>query len=491
MVILAVAVAFFIVEKIFFPPIDPEPAIVVLPFEGIDLPLESENLPDTFAEGIYTSLARVPQLVVSAWPTVNRLAEEGMDADEIVETLNAANSLRGTIEVTGNRVDITARIIATESNRTIWEKTLSGTTSDFFDIHNEIVAAVVERLQLGAVGTLYKSRPANPDAQRLVMQAWSTLNRVNMQDRGKIAAALLRQALEIDPDYVPALNLLSYATFRQVGEGTTTPDDAEIIYKEIQERVAAVDHEDGLQNAYNAWGLFWDDDEPAHSNQHLQIALRTGLNDGEALRLLAGFARRTGNGEAAVWFGERAVAIDPTCENCVWQKTENLFYAGRFEKAIAAKKQFQAFGGGGFGNHAYMLLRLGQPQAALDLISESAADPEYWYATRAMAHHALGDTDKFEVNIASLAQQENWGAQMDLAMVYAFTGNLDLAFAALETVLRMGGPLQYEIFLPQWDNLRDDLRWTEIRERAGMPEQKVGVLDFSPVLRFSQQSSEL
>ena len=384
---------------------------------------------------------------------------------------------------------MTARLVHTDSGRTIWQDSFEGTAAEIFEFQYAVVAAVVEKLQLGATGGIYKARPVHPEAHRLTLQAWSALMRANLENNNSIAAELLREALALDPDYIPALNAWSFATYRLVGEGLIDPDDGEAIYKDVQERAIAIDPEDGEQNVYNAWGLFWNDNEPAHANQHLQIALRTGLNQPQALRGLAGFARRTGNADAAIWFGERAVAIDPTCENCVWQTTENLFYAGRFEEAIAAKKRFQVFGGGGFANHAYMLLRLGQPDAALEMIVDrESEDPAAWLGLKAMAYHALGDTEKFAEIIAALEGQKNWNAQMQLAEVYAFAMDIDLAFEALDTSLEMGGGgfLVWHVFLPQWDNLHDDPRWTEFRQKLGMSEKTLAVLDFSPVLKYER-----
>jgi MFS family permease len=83
MVILAAAVAFFIVENILERPIDVEPTISVLPFTGIGSDAELEYLLAGVAEGIHTSLARIPELVVSAWPTVVKLRSDGLDAVEI------------------------------------------------------------------------------------------------------------------------------------------------------------------------------------------------------------------------------------------------------------------------------------------------------------------------------------------------------------------------------------------------------------------------
>ena len=439
MVILAVAVAFFIVENLLDEDFEIEPAIVVLPFEGIDLGPESEHLPEAIAEGVYTSLARIPQLVVSAWPTVIRLADDGLGPDEIVDKLKAANIMSGLIEVSDGRLKLTVSIVETRTRRTIWQDSFNGTTSNLFEFQYEIVAAAAENLQLGATGVLYRPPEVDPEVSRLTWQAWSALLRSNMPNQTTVAIELLERAFAIDPDYPFTLLMLGIADyFDALAEGLSQ-EDANAVYQEFEERAFAIDPENGLLNAYAAWRIFWDDGYPGHANHHLQVALRTGLNDPEVLRLLAGFARRTGNSEAAVWVGERAVAIEPTCENCIWQSTENLFYARRYEEAIEGKKHFQGFGSGGYANHAYMLIVMGESTEALELLEGKSERDVLIAPLEAMAYHALGETEKSAEIIAEMERMEGWRARSLLAEVHAFTGDFDRAFAALEESVERGG----------------------------------------------------
>lgn len=486
LVILAIAVVFFIVENILDEDFEIEPAIVVLPFQGKELGPESEHLPEAIAEGVYTSLARIPQLVVSAWPTVIRLADDGQDADEIVDTLNAANFMQGLIEISGDRLELTVSVVETKSGQTIWQDSYEGTIAELFEFQYEIVAAAAENLQLGATGVLYRPPEVDPEVSRLTWQAWSALLRSNMPNKTTVAIELLERAFAIDPNYPFTLLMLGTAYyFEALAEGMSQ-EDANAVYQEFEERAFAIDPENGLLNAYAAWRIFWDDEYPGHANHHLQVALRTGLNDPEVLRLLAGIARRTGNSDAAVWAGERAVAIDPTCENCIWQSTENLFYARRYEEAIEGKKHFQGFGSGGYANHAYMLIVMGEPAEALELLQGKSERDVLIAPLEAMAYHALGETEKSAEIIAELERMEGSRARSFLAEVYAFTGDFDRAFAALEESVELGGRLKRNLFLPHWDNLRDDPRWTALRERLGMSEEKLGMLDFSPVLKYEQ-----
>jgi len=479
MILLAAAVTFFVVERILDRPIDVAPAIAVLPFEGPNSVAEPDDLSTAVAEGVHASLARIPEIVVSAWPAAVELRREGLDAPGIAKKLRAPNFLTGTVKRSGDRIRISTRLVATDSGRSIWTKTHDGSLSDVFDIQDEIAAAIMSSLGVGPAGALPKIQRTNPETHQLTIQAWSMLNRIDQENATTISAELLDKALALDPDYVSALNALTFLTFHQEMAGAVPPDEAAMIYRDVQERILAIDPDNGTANIYLAWDLVWDRAEFAHANQHLQIALRTGLNDPEVLRTLTGLARRTGHFDAAIRFGRRAMEVNPTCENCQWQQTENLFYAGRFAEAIEAKSRIRMLGGGAY-HFAIMLIWNGEPDAALEVIEESGS-PDQIAAIRAMAYHLLDDAEKSEEYISALRQMEGFGPQLNLAQVYALGGDIDSAFEVLENEAQMGDALRSQLFLPQWDSLRNDPRWSKLRDRHGMAEKSLSVLDFSSV----------
>jgi TolB-like protein/tetratricopeptide (TPR) repeat protein len=483
MVILAIAVTYFIVENYLERPIDVEPTVAVIPFVGAGLDTELAFLSTSVPEGVHRSLARVPELVVSTWATASELSDDGLDAREIAEKLKAPSVLEGTLQATGANVRFDVRLTETKSGRAIWRESYEGTIADVFSIQDQITVGVLTGLHVRSTGLIPRVQRTNPETYRLTQQAWTIVNRESGPGNfGTLAREILEDALALDPHYIPALNALSYAAFNQTRDGTISKADGEAIYAYIQERVLASDPDDGVANVWLAWELFWEQKEPAHANQHLQIALRTGLNHQETLRMMAGFARRTGHVEAAVRFGERALAVDPTCENCMWQHSENLFYAGRFEEAIREKKRLQGIVRGGYYNHAVMLLKRGEPQEALEVVAEPARR-EQSPGILAMAYHVLGDEEGFTKAMAILEKLEGDHPHSTLAEVYTFTGDTDLAFESLEQSIEQGEQLQYNLFLPQWDGLRNDPRWTNLRERLDMADQQISALDFSPILR--------
>jgi TolB-like protein/tetratricopeptide (TPR) repeat protein len=485
MVILALAVAFFIVENILERPVVVEPTVAVLAFESGGLEPEFEYLSTSIPEGVHASISRVPELVVSFWPTVVKLRGEGLSSVEIAEKLAAPNYLDGTVQVVGDRIRIEARLIATASGRTIWAENYDGALQDIFVIQDEIAASALTNLQVGVSGPLWRSQRTNPETYRLTIQAWSVLNRVNQPNQSAIVQALLDKALVLDPNYLPAINALSMAAYRKRLDGEISEEDADLIVRDAQERVLASDPENGLSNVFLVWSTLFEDREFAHSNNHLQVALRTGLNDVETLRILSGFARRTGNVDAAIRLIDRALAVDPTCENCQWQQTENLFYARRFAEAIEAKKRYQMLGGGGYYNHGMMLLLSGEPELALEVFASSDQDGQK-AAIQAMAYHALGDAEMASKNIAILEGMDGSYPLQVLAEVYAFRGDVDRAFEMLEKAVAMGGSVEHNLFMPQWEPLRSDPRWAALREQLDMSEGQLSLLDFSRILGQAQ-----
>ena len=94
---------------------------------------------------------------------------------EIAEKLEAPNLLEGTVQKAGNRVRVTARLIAVASKTTLWSQTYDRTLDDIFAIQDEIAADVVSNLQVELLGEVPKSQRTNPEAHQLTTQAWDLL----------------------------------------------------------------------------------------------------------------------------------------------------------------------------------------------------------------------------------------------------------------------------------------------------------------------------
>ena len=486
MLILALAVTFFLVDRILHRDAGIVPAIAVLPFESLSTNPEHQYFSIGVPQNVHGLLARIPSLTVSAWSTAMDLRRQGLATTEIAGTLKVPNLLEGTVQTAGDRIRVTARLVAVASNTTLWSQTYERTFDDVFTIQDEIAADVVSNLRIRLLGDVLKSQRTNPETQRLTTQAWSLLHSaLGPASSAAAALELLDQALEHDPNYVQALIAKSFAQFNLMLDGKMTRREVELAWQDIRIRVLEADPEHGLFNAYLAWDSVFEYQDFVLANQQLQLALQHGLNDLEALRVLESIARRTGNTDAALVLGQRSQAIDPTCTRCMWQYTESLFYAGRYEESIAAKKRLQLLSqqAGGYFHRAMSHLLLGDYETALALTqtAESWDDSLQKASIASMASWSLGDATIYEAELAELRRSDSPQGLGLTAQVFAWAGEADLAFEWIERAIAAGEPFHHDLLLAVWENLRGDPRWDALRERLDWTDEQLSVLDFSAI----------
>src|SRR2546429_7402521 len=91
---------------------EPAPAIAVLPFANMSGDKEQEYFSDGLAEEIINALVRVPGLKVIARTSAFAFKGQNIDIRKIAETLGVANILEGSVRRSGNRIRVTAQLIA-------------------------------------------------------------------------------------------------------------------------------------------------------------------------------------------------------------------------------------------------------------------------------------------------------------------------------------------------------------------------------------------
>ena len=206
------------------------------------------------------------------------------------------------------------------------------------------------------------------------------------------------------------------------------------------------------------------------------------------------FAYRLGRPEEAIKILERCRALDPFFGRCSWQLALAYLWAGQYEKAEAIIREDEdTIIRGNYYLVLAMLLQ-GKPEQAL-------ADWEFGIddgpnaqrpATRAMILHDLGRGDELEGVLEELdtAAQSGlpWSAYYT-AEAYAWMGDTDTAFewldraaAADEWFGQQGWQYRRRALIPVLQKLHDDPRWDALRERMGMPEERLAAIEFAATI---------
>ena len=193
------------------------PSLAVLPFTQVGDAGQYASLSDALPHELIADLSRLRWLFVTARGSSFRFREADTDVREIGRLLGVQYVLAGSVEVTGRRLAVTAKLSDTVEGGVIW--------GDHFDGKVDAVHAVREEIRSRTLAALEIAIPAHEAtlARRMPVEdldAWSAYHvglqhmyRFNRTDNAA-AARMFRRATELDPLFARAHAALSFTHFQ-------------------------------------------------------------------------------------------------------------------------------------------------------------------------------------------------------------------------------------------------------------------------------------
>ena len=177
------------------------PSIAVLPFANMSGDKENEYFSDGLAEEIINALAQIPDLKVIARTSAFAFKDKQEDVRRIAETLGVANVLEGSVRRAGNRVRVTAQLIAAADGSHLWSNRYDREMTDVFAIQDEIAQAIAGALQvkLAAPGTRVRHTPTLP-AYEALLRGRHHLFRFTLESVAR-GIECFEQSIALDADY--------------------------------------------------------------------------------------------------------------------------------------------------------------------------------------------------------------------------------------------------------------------------------------------------
>ncbi|MEP7311183.1 MAG: TIR domain-containing protein [Pseudomonadota bacterium] len=124
------------------------PSIAVLPFANLSGDKEQEYFSDGLAEEIINALAKTPGLKVIARSSAFAFRGQQTDVRLIAETLGVAHVLEGSVRRAGNRIRVTAQLIAASDGTQLWSERYDRELADVFAVQDDIATAITAALQV-------------------------------------------------------------------------------------------------------------------------------------------------------------------------------------------------------------------------------------------------------------------------------------------------------------------------------------------------------
>jgi serine/threonine-protein kinase len=220
---------------------DTRPSIAVLPFANMSGDPEQEYFSDGLAEEILNALVRVPGLKVIARTSAFAFKGQNVDVRRIAQALGVNHVLEGSVRKAGQRVRVTAQLIAASDGSHLWSERYDRDLADVFAIQDEIAQAIARELQIKLAPVSARHQPA-----LAAYQQWTP-------EAQKQSEACYREAIARDPQYAQAYCELGLHYLAAVTENQMSALEAAEIMGGLAKQALAVD--------------------AAHSEAHVVLAL--------------------------------------------------------------------------------------------------------------------------------------------------------------------------------------------------------------------------
>ena len=217
------------------------PSLVILPFDCFSDDRELEILADGLTEDLTTLLGRIPELFVIARNTAYSYKGKNPDLREVGDELSVRYALEGSFRELGENVRISSQLIETRTGTHLWAEKFDRPLDTFVAIQDELAQTMAMQLCseiIRAEAALAKQVPAaNQDALACHQQAKAVLLFKGWSKKSfSETVNLLRQAIELDPNFAPAHAYL--ALLLAIGRLAYFTTDRQAAYDESLEAAA-------------------------------------------------------------------------------------------------------------------------------------------------------------------------------------------------------------------------------------------------------------
>ena len=452
--------------------------IAVLPLDNLTGDPGQETFVQTAHEALIAELSRRTSLDVISRTSVMPFRDKAFSVPEIAARLDVDAVIEGSVARTGEKLTMTAQLIAANPERHLWAGRFHSDAGSLFEINTEIVTAIASEvaIELAPVEDIHKSAAMTVDREAYDAYA---LGRYYLEQRtaetSNLAQQQFRRALEIDPDFALAYTGLARTVGGPAIFGMANPAERFPEARRLAERANELDP--NLPSAHFILGavqFYWDWDWQGAERTFGHV-LSLDRSYANAYRMLAEVYSVTGRHAEALAAVEQGRAIDPLPPIAQFKPSLILYLSRDFENALAraeaALEHYPTFWQG----HWLVCLSLAALNQADNAIEPCNYAADYSGRTP-MALGSLGyvlagagqQSRALEIarELEELSQRTFVGPA-SIAIIYGALRDQDRAFLLLEKAYELKDQiLTHAENAAFFDPLRADARFLALRNHA-------------------------
>ncbi len=458
-------------------------SIAVLPLQNLSSDPSQDYFADGMTEALIGKLAQISSLRVISRTSIMRYKGSNKSLPEIARELNVDAVIEGTVQRSGGRVRVTAKLIPAATDSPVWAQDYERDLSDVLKLQSEVARAVAEQIRIQVTpaeqARLAAARDIDPQVHDEYLLGSHHL-RTNEDDLRQ-AIGHFERAIQLAPDYAPAYAGLSIAWLQRSAWGAKDHKQRmEMIPLARDNALKAATLDPQLAEAQIALGqvkiVDWNwagaeaaltraielDPNSAEAHRTYGDLLSALERHAEAIREMQSaealdplssatqsrFARalyRARKYEEAVPHVQRAIDLDPNLGNVMahWILGDLYEQMNKHDEALASFRQAQSQGGNTgeiSADIARVYARMGKQTEARRLLKElkATADPASF-------------------------------ASFGVASAYAALGDNDAAFKVLFQMVENRNLATHLKADPQFESLHSDPRWRELLSHMNFP----------------------
>lgn len=193
--------------------VERRPALAVLPFLDRNSDEGYAYLADGLTEDLITTLTHISELNVLALTSTTGYKGQPMDASAVRRSLGARYVVTGAVQANQESLRVHVQLVDAESESNLWAEKYDRPRTEWFALRDELADAISSRV-LPNVQEAEKRRARrkpteNLDAYDLFQRARGEKHKLTVASERE-AVALLRRAIELDPNFAEAHALLGW-----------------------------------------------------------------------------------------------------------------------------------------------------------------------------------------------------------------------------------------------------------------------------------------
>ena len=452
-------------------------AVAVLPFRRLSGSAGNEYLGLGIADALITLLTNVPGLILRPLSAVSGYAELQTDALTAGRELNVALVVEGSVQLAGDRVRVTVRLLDIGSGDVVWAGKFDENSRDIFALQDALVSSVAAEIAPGRFPApepevLRRRYTDSVEAYQLYQRGRYHWNKATEEGLWK-ALEFFRGAIAADPRYALAWVGIAdtYTSLDWYGVLSTRDSNPQA----LEAAGKALEIDDTLAEAHASLAMArqyaWD---WAGAEIGYRTALRLNPNSAAAHQWYGIFLTFMGRFDEALTHIGRAQELDPVSLSICSQVALVLLCARRYEEAYEQALEVLDLDASAVEAQLYAgMIRMLQARhdEAIAILRKLPPENPDFQAMLACAQGLAGRTDEAKAIVHELeaASTTRYVPPFWLAVAHIGSGDKEQALSCLAAAVRDPDDslLAVKAF-PLFDPIRSDPRFKQILRLIGL-----------------------